>query len=85
MCILNPWLRHLITDSILNSWLFGSAKLTKNVTVDKYKYSRYRVGFDSRFEFSLTGVSMGNNVIIFAFDMISFVHIDNKKIYLNFW
>ena len=40
--------RNLNTDFILNDWLFGSVKLTKNVNPDKYKYSGYGIGFDSR-------------------------------------
>ena len=37
--ILNPWLRNLNTDFTLNNCLFGSAKLTKNIDLDKYKCS----------------------------------------------
>ena len=44
-----------------------------------YFYSRYGIGFDSRSEFSLPGGSMAKNFIIFAADMSSSVHIDNKK------
>ena len=40
--------RNLNTDFILNDWLFGCVKLTKNVNPDKYKYSGYGIGFDSR-------------------------------------
>lgn len=60
----------------------GSVKVTKNVDVDKYKYNHYRLEFDSCSEFSETNVSMRKNVIIFAGDMISSVHIDYIK-YLN--
>ena len=59
--------------------MFGSEKLTKNDDPDKYKYSRYGVGFDSRSEFSLPDSSMSKNVIIFGVDMCSSMHIDNKK------
>ena len=52
--------------------------LTKNVDLDKYIYSGYDIGFDSRSEFSFTDGSMGRNVIIFGADMNSSVHIDNK-------
>ena len=31
--------------------LFGAVKLTKNADKDKYKYSGYGIGFDSRSEF----------------------------------
>ena len=36
----------------LNNCLFGSVKLTKNANLDKYKYSCYSIGFDSRWDFS---------------------------------
>ena len=57
----------------------GSVKLTQNAELDKYKYSGYGIGFDSRSEFSLPDGSVGKNVIIFGADMSSSVHIDNKK------
>ena len=75
---LTPCLRNLNPDFTLNNCLFGSVKLTKNVDLDKYIYSGYNIGFDSRSEFSFTGGSMGRNVIIFGADMNSSVHIDNK-------
>ena len=46
----------------------------------EYFYSRYGIGFDSRSEFSLPDGSMAKNVIIFAADMSSSAHINNKKI-----
>ena len=56
-----------------------------NADTDKYKYSGYNIGFDSRSEFSLPDGSMGRNVVIFRVDMSSFVHIDNKgKVILIF-
>ena len=82
---LNPWFRNLNTDFALNNCLFGSAKLTKNADPDKYKYSGYGLGFDSRSEFLFTDGSMGENVIIFRADMSSSVHSDNKNRYLNCW
>ena len=73
---LSPWLRNLNTYFTLNISLFGSVKLTKNVDLDKYKYSSYSLRFCSRSEFSFTD---GKNVIIFGADMSSSVHIDNKN------
>ena len=69
----------------LNNCLFVSVKLTKNAYPDKYKYSSYDIGFDSRSEYSFTDGSMGKNVVIFGSDMNSSVHIvkNNKKIYLK--
>ena len=39
--------------------LIGSVKLTKNADLDKYKYSGYGIGFESRSEFSFTDGSVG--------------------------
>ena len=47
----------------MNSFLFGSVKLTTNADPDKYKYSVYGIGFDSRSEFSFADGSMRTNVI----------------------
>ena len=51
--ILNPWLRNLNAGFILNNYLYGSVKLTKNADLDKYKYSDYGRGFGSHSEFYL--------------------------------
>ena len=75
---LDRWSRDLDTDFTLGNCLFGSVKLTKNSDLDKYKYSDYEIGFDSRSQFSFTNGSMGKNVIIFGADMSSYVHVDNK-------
>ena len=75
----SPWLR---TDFTLGNCLFGSVKLTNNVDLDKYIYTVYGVGFDSRSEFLLPDGSMGENVIYFAADMSSSVHIHIKGGYI---
>ena len=49
--ILSSWLRNLDTDFTLGNCLFGSATRTKNADLDKYTYTDYGVGFDSRSEF----------------------------------
>ena len=49
----NQWPRDLNTDFTLGNCLFGSVNLTKNVDLDKYKYSGYDIGF------SLTDASVG--------------------------
>ena len=54
----------------------GGVNLAK---LDKYVYTGYSVQLDSRSVFSLSVVSLGKRVIIFGDDMISSVHIDNKK------
>ena len=81
---LGPQLRNLDTGFTLGNCLFGSVKLHKNAGVDKYKYTGNQRGFDSRAQFSFTGGSYGNNVIIFGADMRSSVHVDNRTSnYLN--
>ena len=60
--------------------MFGAAKLLKNVDIDIYKYSGYGIGFVriGSFPFS-NGSGFGKNVAIFGADMISSVHVNNKK------
>ena len=43
------------SDPTLENCLFGAVTLTKNVNVDKYGYSNYRIGFDRRSSFSFPG------------------------------
>ena len=59
--------------------------MTKNADIDKYQYSGYGIGFDRRGSFSFPGGEFGSNAIIFAVDMSSFVHVDNKKGHFNSW
>ena len=59
--------------------LFGAIKLTKNVDINKYKYSGYGIGFDGNGSFLFPSGGFGQNVIISGVDMSSFVHVDNKK------
>ena len=56
---LNHWSRNLNIAFSLKMCLFGSAKLTEKVGPDKYKYSNYNIGFNSRSEFLFTDGSMG--------------------------
>ena len=56
---LDRWSRDLNTDFYLKDCLFGAVKITKNAYSDKYVYTGYRIGFDSRLEFSLPDGSMG--------------------------
>ena len=67
-----------INDPTLQNCLFGSVTLTKNVVIDKYKYSGYGIGFDRKGSFSFPGGEFGQNVVIFGADMSSSPHIDNK-------
>ena len=45
--------------------MFGFVKLTKNADPDKYSYSGYGIGFDTRGYHSLPGGSVGKNLIFF--------------------
>ena len=59
--------------------MFGNLKITKIVDSDKYSYSGYEIGFDFRSLFSIPNFDWGKNVVTFAVDMSSSVHIDNKN------
>ena len=75
---LDSWPRNFDTDFTVGGCLFGGVKVTKNADPDKYWYSGYGVGFNTRGEYSLPDGSVGKNVIIFGVDMNSSVHIDNR-------
>ena len=72
-------------DFTLKDCLVGGVKLAKNAHSNKYVYSGYSAGLDSRSEFSLPDSSMGKYVIIFGVYMTSSVHIDNRKRYFKSW
>ena len=69
----------------LENCLICAGKLTKNADIDKYKYSRYGIGFDARGSFLFPSGGFGQNVIIFGADMSSSIHANNKKKKLNSW
>ena len=75
---LGPQLRNVNADFRLGNCLYGSVKLAKNIDLDKYKYTGYGIGFDSRSEFLCTDGSYGKNIIISGGDMGASLHIDNK-------
>ena len=52
--------------------------LTKDVDIDQYKYSRFGIGFDRKWFFSI-GDEVCRNVIIIGVDMSSSSNIDSKK------
>ena len=62
----------------LQGCLFGAVKVTKNLDIDKYKYSGYGIGFDSKGTFSHPSGGDGRDVIIFGADTSSSVHANNK-------
>ena len=50
---LDRWSRDINTYFTLEDCSFGAFKITKNADLDKYVYTGYGIGFDSRSEFSL--------------------------------
>ena len=58
----------VINDSgvTLENCFIGAVKLTKNADIDKFKYSGYDIGFDSKGSFSHPSGGYGKNVIIFG-------------------
>ena len=58
--------------------MFGAIKLTKNGDIDKYEYSGYGIGFDSKGTFSHPNGTTDVNVIIFGAGLCSSVHAKNK-------
>ena len=67
------------SDPTIKSCLFGVVTLTKNIDIEKYRYSGYGIGFDRRSSFSFPSGGFGQYVLIFGADMSSSIHIDNKK------
>ena len=75
--------KDLNIDFNLKSCLFGAVKLIKNTDLDKYSYSGYGIGFDSRSLSSFPNFNWGKNVAaFFGVDNSSSVYIDNKKKYI---
>ena len=70
-----------INNPTLKYCSFGAVTLTENVDIEKYKYSRYGIGFDRRSSFSFSGGGFGQNVLIFGADISTSIHIDNKGKY----
>ena len=56
--------RDLNANFILKDCFFGAVQLTANPDPDKYSYSRYGIGFDSRSLFSLLNCGWGKNIVI---------------------
>ena len=64
-------------DPTLKNCFFGAIKLPKNSDIDKYEYSGYGIGFDSKGTFSHPSGGTGVNVVVFGADMSSSVHTNN--------
>ena len=75
-------IQHFHSYSTLDNCLFGAVSLAKKADVDRYKYSRYGIGFDRHGFFSHPSGGTGRNVIIFGVDMSLSTKIDNRKKYI---
>ena len=64
-------------DPILENCLFGAINITRNSDIDKYKYSGYGLGFDSKRVFSHPTGSFDNNAVIFGVDASGSSHAFN--------
>ena len=67
------------TNPTLVKCLFGAVSITKNIDIDKNKYSGYEIGFDRSGVYLLPDSSFGRNVLIFGVDMSSSCHVDDKE------
>ena len=65
---------------VFKNCLFGAVKTTNitNSDTDKWQYSGYGIGFDSKGEFTHLDGSYGRNVIIFEADLSNSKHSNNK-------
>ena len=69
--------------TVIQHWkfvYFGAVKLAKNADIDKYKYSRYGIGFDRKGIFSHPSGRTGRSIIIIGVDMSLSPHIDNIRL-----
>ena len=55
---LDTWSRNLNSDFTSKEFLFGGVKVSKNADPDKYVYTGYGIGFDSRSKFLFTDGSI---------------------------
>ena len=67
---------------MLGNCLFGVVKSTKNADLDKYEYSGYDIGFDTRSQSSLADGSWIKIALILGADTSSSLH--NKQRYLSY-
>ena len=56
---LNRWSQYLNIKFTLKDCLFGNVKITKNTDANKYSYTGYGTGFDSRSLFSIPNFDWG--------------------------
>ena len=58
---INLWKYVYIGDRTLENFLSGTVNLIKNVDTDKYKFSGYGIGFDTKEKFSFPAGGFGKN------------------------
>ena len=66
-------------DFALKNCLFGSVNVIQDNDIDKYEYSGYGIGFDSRGSFSYPDRSIAQNAIIFGVNMSSSEYANKTK------
>ena len=68
------------SNFVFKNCLFGAIKITNNTNseTDKWQYSGYGIGFDSKGQFTHPDGGDGKNVIIFGADMSNSSHKTNK-------
>ena len=59
----------------MKNCLFGAVEITKNTDIDKYKYSGYGIGLDTRGTFLFPSGKFAQNLIICGVDMSSSIHV----------
>ena len=60
---LDIWWQDLSAGFTLRDCLFGAVKLTKNTDQDKFSYSEYGTGLNSRSLFSIPNFDYGRNFV----------------------
>ena len=81
---LGTWSRDLLTYfTQVNCW-FGAVKLTKNVDLDKYRYSGYGIGLDSVSYFLPSDGTRGK-MLFLEFIWAHLCMLIIKENYLNSW
>ena len=74
------WLLNLDNTFDLFNSLFGAVKLTTNADSDKFSYSGYGNGFDTRgFIWLSYGIEFDENITIFGADNLCSMYADNRK------
>ena len=73
-------LKTINSNFIFEICLFGAIKITNttNSDTDKWQYSGYEIGFDSKGEFAHPDGGDGKNFIIFGADLSNSRHANNK-------